>query len=349
MKFRRLAVRCVLILVSVGCALMLLEFATRYFFFLWNTDRAVPFNIFGAAYPASENLNTFIRAATGNHIPFEFKSNINAMFLEKPIRTNKEGVLGVFDYSYEKPDNVVRIVGIGDSLMSSWGVNQEDTYLALLEEQLNVVATKKQVQILNLAVPGYNTAIEYEVIKSKALAYHPDLIIIGYDGNDMDMPNFVRKKVVAVSYLFYVFQLMTERFSGNRRDVDTPELLVDVPKERDDRFLFSKEETPPEYRFMVGYENYLTTMENTASVTVKQGIPTIVVGELTEQMQNDLEVMGFYVNPTQRLMEQYLSQRNLPYAAVTISEKDLHLNELGHKLWFEFIYQFLLDHQLLEI
>lgn len=88
---------------------------------------------------------------------------------------------GFRDYSYplQKPAGTFRIIGVGDSYTFGWGVSLEDTYLKQLEQQTGA-------EVLNFGVPGYNTVQEIELLKEKAIAYQPDMVIVGYLLNDAE-------------------------------------------------------------------------------------------------------------------------------------------------------------------
>ena len=49
------------------------------------------------------------------------------------------------------------------------------------------------MEIINTAVPGYNTVMEIETMKENGLRYKPDIVIVGYIVNDFDLPNFIRE------------------------------------------------------------------------------------------------------------------------------------------------------------
>jgi hypothetical protein len=65
-------------------------------------------------------------------------------------------------------------------------------YLAVLEERLAKEVPNERWEVLNMAVPGYNTAMEVETLKARGLAYEPDVVVVGFCWNDIDLPNFVR-------------------------------------------------------------------------------------------------------------------------------------------------------------
>jgi hypothetical protein len=61
----------------------------------------------------------------------------------------------------------------------------------LLEKELNArPPSKAKFEVWNLAVPGYNSVQEVATFAAKADSIRPDLVIVNWVGNDMDLPNF---------------------------------------------------------------------------------------------------------------------------------------------------------------
>ncbi len=118
-------------------------------------------------------------------IPFVYKGTRKVKkFVGAPLRTSSAGNRCLWDncidYSTGKPDNIRRIVGIGDSIMYGFNIDYKDSYLPLLEKALNRNKIhKSRWEIVNLAVPGYNAVMEVESLKDKGLAFDPDIVIVG--------------------------------------------------------------------------------------------------------------------------------------------------------------------------
>jgi lysophospholipase L1-like esterase len=87
------------------------------------------------------------------------------------------------------------IVGLGDSIMYGVGQSKEDTYL---EQARRVLAERsaRGVEILNLAVPGYNTMQEDAVYKEIADRISPDLVLVHYWVDDAHQYRVVAGHVV---------------------------------------------------------------------------------------------------------------------------------------------------------
>jgi len=83
------------------------------------------------------------------------------------------------EHRVAKPPGVYRIVVLGDSVAMGLHVDRsEDVFPRVLEGLLR--RRGLNVEVINLAVSGYNTQQEVEMLKAKGLQYHPDLVLLAY-------------------------------------------------------------------------------------------------------------------------------------------------------------------------
>jgi lysophospholipase L1-like esterase len=75
-----------------------------------------------------------------------------------------------------------RIAVLGDSFTAGMDVDDQDVFTQILENNL-----LKNAEVLNFGVNGYGPTQEYLLLKSRALRYKPDIVVmIIYMGNDFD-------------------------------------------------------------------------------------------------------------------------------------------------------------------
>src|SRR5205085_7659598 len=97
------------------------------------------------------------------------------------------------DFNIEDIKDLYKIAVIGDSHAYSLNVkNVENTFPLQLEKALNYQAGRRIAKILNFGVPGYNTAQELEVLRSRALMFQPQLVILQYCINDTHVCNYIQ-------------------------------------------------------------------------------------------------------------------------------------------------------------
>ena len=83
------------------------------------------------------------------------------------------------EHAVAKPAGVYRIVVLGDSIAAGLHVERnEDVFPPILERLL--VQDGLRAEVINLAVSGYNTQQEVEMLREMGLQYHPDLVVVAY-------------------------------------------------------------------------------------------------------------------------------------------------------------------------
>lgn len=87
------------------------------------------------------------------------------------------------EYSQGRGD-AYRIVFLGDSLTFGWGVEIEDTFQYVLEEELS---KSTPTEIINFGTGNYNTEQEVNLFFEKGLKYDPDKVVLFYFINDAEV------------------------------------------------------------------------------------------------------------------------------------------------------------------
>lgn len=90
-----------------------------------------------------------------------------------PLRINGHGFRADREYSYQPPPGVQRIVAVGDSYTFGHGVEVDQTFLALLERELD------RTEVLNLGVSGYGVDQQLLMLTSRGFRYQPDVVLLG--------------------------------------------------------------------------------------------------------------------------------------------------------------------------
>jgi lysophospholipase L1-like esterase len=84
-----------------------------------------------------------------------------------------------------KPSGLVRIVAVGDSVTFGFGVNDEDTFCVQAERLLRSRHPAPNLEIVNLAVPGYDTRQEVTLLGRHIARLNPDIVLVGFYSNDV--------------------------------------------------------------------------------------------------------------------------------------------------------------------
>ncbi len=113
---------------------------------------------------------------------FESKPNMKYRIGDVEVRFNKMGFRDT-EFTEKKKAGVFRIVCLGDSMTAAVKLHEKDTWPKVLQRELERDGIKTEV--LNMSVPGYNTAQEWLVYENKAKQLAPDLVIVQFLLNDL--------------------------------------------------------------------------------------------------------------------------------------------------------------------
>jgi hypothetical protein len=92
------------------------------------------------------------------------------------------------EHALDKPQDVYRIAVLGDAFSEGMQVALEQTYWALLPERLASCGFQrgKRIEMLNFGVRSYGTAQAYLMLRTTAVRYRPDLVLLQFtNGNDV--------------------------------------------------------------------------------------------------------------------------------------------------------------------
>ncbi|MEO8358929.1 MAG: SGNH/GDSL hydrolase family protein [Vicinamibacteria bacterium] len=92
------------------------------------------------------------------------------------------------EHARVKPASVHRAVFLGDSFTYGVGVLLDDTYPKRVERALSA-SRAETWESLVFAVPGIDSEQEEQIFENEALAYSPDVVVLGYVLNDAEDEN----------------------------------------------------------------------------------------------------------------------------------------------------------------
>ncbi|MFN7971114.1 MAG: GDSL-type esterase/lipase family protein [Acidobacteriota bacterium] len=271
-----------------------------------------------------------------------------AVFCGGSFSTNNRGFRGP-DVTESKPPETVRIVGIGDSVMFGWGVNDGDTYLSRLQVSLNALYPSRRWETVNTAVPGYSAHMEVATLEEAALDLRPDVVIYGYCINDLELPRFLQRRQdhLTLTRSYLVDFIRERRFRGRH---SAGEDLVGLT--RADRRLWNDcdpETVPPEYAHMVGLGALERALDRLEELSRTRAFRAVVLAHPPVLPEHDVLLRArFSVVYTEPLIERYLETHGIEKLeesplivghACSGRSLDLHPSAEGHAL----ILQALLD------
>jgi GDSL-like Lipase/Acylhydrolase family len=278
-------------------------------------------------------------------VVYELKPKLDGSFRGRPVRTNSLGMRGE-ECSPRKPRHVFRVAGIGDSHMFGWGVGQDETYMHLVEQRLNASAAaardERRYELLNFAVPGYNTVMEVATYEHRAMAFAPDMVLLHFVGNDFGLPHFMQlPRSREPGAHLYLADFLRARFAPPDEDPDLAHDLHGLPEDQ-------RQSTRDRYERMVGQEAYEQAMARLASLTRRQRIPVVVLAlgfdtEAGEIARRASAANGFRVLDASPYLFAYLRRHGLDPAerqdrVRAFKQADGHPSALAHQVLAEVVY-----------
>ena len=218
-------------------------------------------------------------------------------------------------------EDLYKIAVIGDSHAYSIKVKKiEETFPYGIEEYINHNIGKRIVKVLNFGAPGYNTAQELEVLKSKALLFQPNLVILQYSINDTHVCNYIQPEHTDLNLLIhksrfivrfwknilyspfgrkFLFEwvgshlpdalLFQEGLVGTRKaaDDEVPSHKPHPPR--------TKDRVPGRYHYMLGKENWRMHIQTFAHLSKQKSVPLLATGFIDEEEKTVFLNEGFDV------------------------------------------------------
>src|SRR5438874_13808375 len=202
----------------------------------------------------------------------------------------------------------------------------------------------------------------------RCLQYAPDLVILNFNTNDYDVPNFMRlPRDLATLRRSYVFDLAYSVYEGVMGVAGRQPPPFDFNNRtiplREAARLDEDPALPNEYRYMVGAKGVVRALERLTGAARERAIPFVVFtvkaypGVVSnyvrdewrdgqrELLERESRRLGFHFLNTYPYYMDYL--KRYPNANFAVSPIDGHPNTLAHSIDAEAMFNYLVDRQLL--
>jgi len=281
---------------------------------------------------SSVRLGHILRPNLDSRIVFELFPELSVTFLGAPLVSDERGFRA-------SPETVsasgphVRIVGLGDSVMFGWGVGASECYLSVLVDELNRRRPEAVWTALNTAVPGYNTVMEVQTLRVKALDPLPDLVLLNFVGNDLRLPNFVlRRRRYLSPRRSFLLDFVRSRLRPADGDL-APHLSYLPRQERP----AEADRVPPRFRDLVGIEAFHRALDDLGALATRDRFEVVVLAhpEAPSFVRQAAAERGFLLVETGPRVRELAVERGLTGAwepPLALTAADPHPSALGHEL-----------------
>ncbi|HEX9725724.1 MAG TPA: SGNH/GDSL hydrolase family protein [Vicinamibacteria bacterium] len=324
---KKLLTNSLVLLASSALCLLLLEMSYRFYLFGWDMFSIGKVN---SVHPIG--LSGLLQPSPYQDLIFELKPNQDTYFKLVPFATNSHGLRDK-EYSLEKPEGGFRVAVMGDSFSLPSGVAIEDAYHSLIEERLNKGRDRVGYELINFAVGAYTLEQYVLAIRHKALAYDPDLILIGFcaeNDDNVHQPNQFPDPYdpLEKTYPFYgSFAIDAVKYKLESIRIEQ-EAVADLA-ERQDRYL-------------------ARVFSELGDLGRTEDIPIVVV-YLSNQPENYRPIEKLALsNGIEHFLDTSAAFRNKKLGDYRILPIDNHPNARAHRIFADQIYEYLVRHDLLQ-
>lgn len=208
-------------------------------------------------------LGDIVQASDTPGVIFELKPGTDSCYYGARIQTNRDGQRALHPYARPKPERTYRVLLLGDSVTFGQAVEYEETFGQLIERALEERHPDLAIEVINTGVDGYNTYQQGAFLTETGMAYEPDVVMILWVGNDLDLPFFLYSPddPLATDRL-YVGELIRKVIGASRPGDTRPPIPVGA-------------HIPAQYAHMAGIPGYETGLKMIADAAVARGIPVL--------------------------------------------------------------------------
>jgi hypothetical protein len=301
-------------------------------------------------------LGQMLRPSRNRRLVYELKPGLDVRMVAPTFRDGPVAVRTSVDGFRDEPcplakaPGTYRVVGVGDSLMFGWGVPQGGDYLSLLEERLRRDRPEHGWDVVNMAVPGYNTAMEAAALEARGLAFQPDLVLVGYCGNDLALPNFIVPDEPAWSLrTSYLLRFVWRRLRRSGAvDPERPTGMRHAPWSRaSEGFESDPDRVPERYRDLVGWDAFTHALRAMRDRGRERGFEVAVVAFMEVRPNRALDVvaaLGLPLIDVGVAQAEYLRAHGGSEAAASalvLRPDDQHPSGLSHRLAADAVYDWM--------
>ena len=279
-------------------------------------------------------LGDVVRPSANPRIVYEHVPGLDVELLGARLRTSPDGFRGA-DVAPSRTRPAVRVVGLGDSVMFGWGVREEDAYLARMAGMLEAESPGVAWEVVNTAVPGYNTVMEVETLAAKGLRFDPDLVVLNFVGNDLGLPNFIEERPDVLSLRrSFLLDFVRGRLRG---EPEAGPHLVGVPAEVRRFGEAHLDRVPARYRGLLGREAWRGAMERLAALSRAHGFEVVVLAhpEAFGFTRDTARELGFPLVETGEAVRAWAREHgaeDIQKPPLTLTEADPHPSAIGHEI-----------------
>lgn len=251
----------------------------------------------------------------------------------------------------DKPEGLFRIACLGDSHTHCTEVSKRsEKYPQLLEQHLNQTSLHP-VEVLNFGVPDYTWSQQMEALKTKALEFKPDLVIV-QNIEDLGVCNYLSPKYKRLNRLLHTSRLLSGGLNwllngpwGRTHFAPwaakyCPELFLAKPgllntyREAKTHDLRSPKLVPKRYQYLIDPNQRKKYLQELKQLSQTHAFGVLITGFMSPEEQEQCQQLGLDVVSFAELLKgQELSQLGYKNTANHFNAQGSHVFAQGLKRW----------------
>jgi len=241
---------------------------------------------------------------------YEPKGGEQYIYRDSSYTINNDALHEIRDYSVGKPDNVFRIITLGDSYTFGLFVEDNENWPKQLEQILYQACKKYNYEVINLGMEGYDIEYTLERYKTRGQKYNPDLILWLH-------VDFLRNREKMQPFL--------------------------------EKYKDFKKEGNPYYAWRLGYEEYIETYPEEEIIKYQKRLLTNYVKDTkVPTAMFVLSTQKKYYPIFEELSSLYpkIYSQMINYGEELRIPNDGHPSEYGHQVIAQDVYEYLIKNNL---
>jgi lysophospholipase L1-like esterase len=339
-KLVKWSTNAILVLGSILLALFICEFIVRYLY--------------------KDKINLFPRYATngvyGEYSIRRLRSNMEFKHISIDgvfhFKTNNKGFRSDEDIDYQKKNDEIRILCLGDSHTQGFEVDQHETYSWVAESLLREKGINATV--INTGVAGFSTAEELIFLENEGYKYHPDFVVLGFSETDItdniktsifclqndSLKLLKNKHLPGINIQNYIYKYRIIHFLGENSYLYT--FLFDhiwrfyQKKSIKKNKIIQTEYATSEKQYYSQYEFNLTgrIIERLYNFTLKRNIPLIIIDIPSLNLKPKPEqLVNYFINNSDTLFNsQNMLQEYNKISEIHVAHGQRHISKETHSL-----------------
>jgi lysophospholipase L1-like esterase len=234
------------------------------------------------------------------------------------------------EFQATKPQNVFRVICLGES--STFGYHDSDTgtYPFQLEQLFKGYSGNRRVEVINAGFPYYNTGSIVSLLEKELLSYQPDLLTLYSGFNDVGWPFTVGSLSQAVFWLqghSIIYLIMKET-------ILTDQLILRVKGQIEKRIPRKLDTTAIEDQTNQVVTRYQNNVKRIIAIAKRNNIPVILIKQpMTTQFvahENQRYISYSYEEEYQAVLQKFREQAYLYPGELTLVTHHRLMEELEH-------------------